>query len=104
MEKRKQQKLEAAGWKVGDATEFLGLSQEESAIIDVKIALAKMFADQRKKRQLTQVEVAKVLHTSQPRVTLMEAGDAGVSLELLLRGYLSLGGTLKDVGMVIAKA
>lgn len=34
MDKQKQRRLEAAGWKVGTADEFLGLSPEESAKLD----------------------------------------------------------------------
>ena len=35
----KRVKLEAAGWKVGSADEFLGLTPEESAYIEIKLAL-----------------------------------------------------------------
>lgn len=41
MEDLKQQRLEAAGWKVGDAEDFLELSPEESATIDAKIELSR---------------------------------------------------------------
>ena len=40
MKKAKKQRLEAAGWRVGNASEFLGLSPEESAIVEMKLALA----------------------------------------------------------------
>lgn len=33
----KKAKLEAAGWKVGSADEFLGLALEESATLDIRL-------------------------------------------------------------------
>ena len=37
----KRKRLEAKGWKIGSAAEFLQLSPEESAYIELKIALSK---------------------------------------------------------------
>ena len=39
MNKTKRKKLEAAGWKVGAASDFLNLSAEEAAFIDLKLHL-----------------------------------------------------------------
>lgn len=58
MKKEKQRKLEKAGWKVGDTADFLELTKEEAALIDMKISLSKTFHDLRKKAKLTQVQVA----------------------------------------------
>jgi hypothetical protein len=35
----RKKRLEAAGWKVGTAGEFLNLSPEEARILDMKLAL-----------------------------------------------------------------
>ncbi len=40
MNKRKMEKLKAAGWKVGSAGDFLNLSKEETALVEIKVALA----------------------------------------------------------------
>jgi hypothetical protein len=40
MRKAKKKRLQAKGWKIGTVKEFLGLSDEESAYIDLKIKLA----------------------------------------------------------------
>ena len=40
MKKAKKERLEAAGWRVGTAEEFLGLSKEEAAFVEMKLALA----------------------------------------------------------------
>jgi hypothetical protein len=36
MKKAKRKKLEKKGWRVGDAKEFLGLTDDEMALIDTK--------------------------------------------------------------------
>ncbi|MGV8082343.1 MAG: hypothetical protein AB2L09_01725 [Coriobacteriia bacterium] len=38
MDREKQERLEAAGWKVGDASEFLGLSPDEAEYVELKLA------------------------------------------------------------------
>jgi hypothetical protein len=53
MDKTKKNKLEAAGWRVGTTQDFLGLSDEESAFIEVKIALSRRFREQRTRHGLT---------------------------------------------------
>jgi hypothetical protein len=40
MKSDKRKKLEAAGWKVGTARDFLGLRAEETAFVEVKLALS----------------------------------------------------------------
>ena len=40
MDKKKILKLQQRGWKIGNAADFLGLSQEESAYVDLKVSLS----------------------------------------------------------------
>jgi hypothetical protein len=40
MKASKRKKLEAAGWKVGSTREFLGLSDEEAAFVELKLTLS----------------------------------------------------------------
>jgi hypothetical protein len=40
MRKEKKKRLKAKGWKIGNAKDFLGLTEEESAYIELKIRLA----------------------------------------------------------------
>mgnify|MGYP006877784439 CR=1 FL=1 len=42
MEVTKQQRLQAAGWKVGTTAEFLGLSEEEAALVKRAMKIADM--------------------------------------------------------------
>ena len=51
MRARKRQRLEKAGWKLGSAKEFLGLTGEEGAVIDLKRALARALKGERAKRR-----------------------------------------------------
>jgi DNA-binding XRE family transcriptional regulator len=102
MEKRKQKRLEAKGWRVGTASEFLGLSDEESRYIELKLALSEHLRKRRLSRRLTQEQLAKLLSSSQSRVAKMEAGDPSVSLDLLVRSLLALGTSERDLAKVIA--
>jgi hypothetical protein len=91
MHSNKRKRLEAKGWRIGSAGEFLGLSAEEEAYIEIKLRLSEIFRDHRLRRKMTQLDVAKAIRSSQSRVAKMEAGDGSVSLDLLVRSLLALG-------------
>jgi predicted XRE-type DNA-binding protein len=93
MDKTKRLKLEAAGWTVASPKEFLNLSEEDATFIEIKVALASALKTRRVDQHLSQTEAAKRLHSSQSRVAKMEAADRSVSVDLLLRSILKLGGT-----------
>ncbi|MEX2515621.1 MAG: helix-turn-helix transcriptional regulator [Gammaproteobacteria bacterium] len=101
MQKSKRNKLEAAGWKVGNADEFLGLTTDESAFIEMKLALSHSLRQRRRKNKLSQVELAKMVHSSQSRIAKMEAGDPSVSIDLIMKSLLALGASPKDVAKAI---
>lgn len=91
MKADKRKRLETAGWRVGSASEFLGLTEEETALIELKIDLAKAVKTERIRHHLTQEELGKLLGSSQSRVAKMEVGDSTVSIDLLVRSLLRLG-------------
>ncbi|OGU29678.1 MAG: transcriptional regulator [Ignavibacteria bacterium GWA2_55_11] len=97
MNKSKQKRLKAAGWKVGSTKEFLDLSDQEVAYIELKLQLAKDLQKKRRERNLTQIEFARRIQSSQSRVAKMEAGDPTVSMDLLIRSLLALGATPKHL-------
>ena len=103
MDKKKAQRLKAAGWAVGDAGDFLELTDEERAFIETKLALAAAVRERRKRRKLSQTQLAQRLGSSQSRVAKMEAADPTVSLDLLVRSLLSLGATQADIAKAIRK-
>ena len=102
MRKTKRERLEAAGWKVGSTEDFLHLSPNEVALIEMKLALARDIRIRRLRQKLTQNQLAKLVDSSQSRVAKMEAADATVSLDLLIRALLVLGASRKQVARIIA--
>jgi len=103
MDKAKRKRLESAGWKFGTVKDFLDLSSEESAYIELKLKLAKNLQKRRIEKKLTQIEVARMLKSSQSRVAKMEAGDPTVSVDLLIRSLLTLGARPKVLLRSIAQ-
>lgn len=102
MKTAKRQKLETAGWKIGSTADFLGLNPEETALVEMRLALSQTLRAWRTKKRLTQSDLAKALRSSQSRVAKMEAADPTVSLDLLMRSLLYLGATTKDIAKAIA--
>ena len=101
MRESKRKKLEAKGWKVGSAAEFLGLNQEESAYIEMKLRLSHALRLTRQARHLTQAQLARLVRSSQSRIAKMEACDSTVSLDLLVKTLLALGTSPKELAKVI---
>ncbi len=102
MKTSKRAKLVAARWAAGTTADFLGLSPEEAAFVEMRVALGQSLRQWRTGNRLTQGELAKRLRSSQSRVAKMEAADPTVSVDLLLRSLLSLGAKSKDIARVIA--
>ena len=101
MRKQKKKRLAAKGWKVGSVKKFLGLSDEESAYIELKIRLAAGLRRRRQEKDLSQLDLAAKLQSSQSRVAKMEAGDPSVSLDLLIRSLISLGASERELSQII---
>ena len=101
MRASKKKRLESKGWKVGDVTEFLQLTPEESAYIELKLKLADSLRKKRQRRKLTQVELASLVSSSQSRIAKMESGDPSVSIDLLVRSLLALGASNKELAKII---
>src|SRR5438132_10407197 len=101
MKKFKQEKLKAAGWALGSVQEFLGLSDADAALIEMKLSLSRSLRERRQRRGVSQVELAKRLRSSQSRVAKMEAGDPSVSMDLLVNSLLVLGAKPTDLSRTI---
>lgn len=97
MDAAKQDKLQAAGWQIGTAEEFLGLTAEESELVEVRLRLSRALRGERERRHVTQAVLAKKLGSSQSRVAKIEAGDASVSLDLMVRALLTLGASRREL-------
>jgi DNA-binding XRE family transcriptional regulator len=104
MRRNKQHKLEKMGWRVGSARDFLGLSDEEAAYVELRLRLANSLKNRRTKQNLTQAAFAKLIQSSQSRVAKMEGGDPTVSLDLLIRSLFALGASNRDLARTISAA
>ena len=104
MRKGKKEKLEAKGWRFGTVQDFLGLSDEEAAYVELRLRLADSLRQRRQKRKLSQTDLAKLLRSSQSRVAKMEGGDPSVSIDLLVRSLLALGASSRDLARTISSA
>jgi hypothetical protein len=103
MNEAKRRKLEATGWHFDDAQEFLGLSEQDAALIELKLKLAQSLRVKRLRRGIGQAPFAKIIHSSQSRVAKMEAADSSVSVDLLVRSHLALGTSEPELGRIIAR-
>jgi ribosome-binding protein aMBF1 (putative translation factor) len=104
MKRDKKARLERAGWTVGHAAEFLQLDAYEARLIELKLALAAGVRRLRERRGMTQATLAKRLGSSQSRVAKMEAGDASVSFDLIIRTLLGIGAGPSDIAKLIRGA
>lgn len=104
MKKAKRARLEAGGWRLGTVAEFLGLSHEEAALVETKVALSQALRRKRAALGLTQHQLARRLNSSQSRVAKMEAADRSVSVDLLLKGLFALGASPGDIGRTLRHA
>jgi transcriptional regulator with XRE-family HTH domain len=87
---------------VGSTAQFLGLTAEEEAFIEMKLAMSQCLREWRARRRLTQTQLAAKLGSSQSRVAKMEAADPTVSVDLLARSLFKLGAKSKDIARAIA--
>lgn len=103
MNRAKKQRLERAGWVVGNAKAFLGLTREEERFIELKLALASGVRHLRERRGMTQAQLARRLGSSQSRVAKMEAADSSVSVDLMVRSLLGIGASRGEIARMIRK-
>ncbi len=95
-------KIEKKGWKITTAKDYLGLSDDEERVIELRLALSEALKQKRLEANMTQENFAKILQSSQSRVAKMEAGDASVSFDLLIRSLFKAGIDRKKLSKIIA--
>ena len=100
MDTKKRKQLERVGFAVGTAADFLALSAEEGARLEMRVAVQ---ATRCGRGKLTQAALARLTGSSQSRVAKMEAGDPSVSLDLLIRALLAVGASRREVGQALAR-
>jgi predicted XRE-type DNA-binding protein len=92
MDATKRKALEAAGWKIGDAADFLGMSAEERQLLDARVKLATAIRELRQAYRLSQKDLGARLKTTQPRVARIERAASDVSMDQLIRAFTAAGG------------
>ena len=101
MDRAEWKRLQERGWKEGSVADFLGLSREEATFVEIKLHLSDAVRALRRKSDLTQVQFAERLGSSQSRVAKIESGDPSVSLDLLTRSMLALGASKQDIARAL---
>jgi DNA-binding XRE family transcriptional regulator len=97
MDKETRKALEAAGFHVeDDAAAFLGLTEEERQLVELRLVVSRAVRRRREEKRLTQQQLARKIGSSQSRVAKIEAGAEGVSLDLSFKALFAVGG-LKDL-------
>lgn len=102
MDTAKRERLEKAGFRVGTVAEFLGLTPEENELVEIKVALSRALKQWRGRSDLSQVQLAEKIGSSQSRVAKMEAGSPQISIDLLVKALVASGMTRNELADVIA--
>lgn len=102
MKADKVERLHAKGWKVGNAEDFLQLTEEERRLVDIKVSLIGAVRKTRLRHKLSQIDLAQRMRSSQSRIAKLEAGDPSVSLDLIVRALIASGATKRDIQAAFA--
>ena len=80
------------------STEALGLNDYESWLISFKNKLVKLIVETRKKNDLSQADLAKILGTTQSVVSRIESGHSkNITIDYLLKVISGLGISPKKI-------
>ena len=97
MDEAKRAALAAAGWRLGDAGDFLEMPDDERRVVELRVQVGLAVRRRRTAAGATQAELAGRLGSSQSRVNRVEGGLPGVSLDLAFRALFAVGGGLRDL-------
>ena len=81
--------------------EFLGLTPEDEAIVNIRLALHRKLKEARARSGLSQAALAQRIGSSQSRIAKAEAGSREISLDLILRAAIASGATSREIGEAI---
>lgn len=101
MDKKKRKELEQKGFKIGSTGDYLELTPEEESYIDIRLDIRDLLKSQRTKKGWTQQQLADSIGSSQSRIAKLEAGDPGISLDLMFKALLQLGTSKKEIGKML---
>ena len=92
-----------AGWHPTTLGALLNLPDWDMRIIDLRLGLIRAIRRIRKDAGLTQVELAKRLGVSQPRVAALESVEREPTLDALLPAFFAVGGTSAQLCEIVRR-
>ena len=91
MNAEKMKRIKAAGYTVTPADEWLGLTPEESQLVDIRLALAEQLEEVRKEKGISQAQLAAKMGTKQSGIARMVNRPETSSMDNLVKGLIALG-------------
>src|SRR5947208_2847653 len=99
MDEKRRAELKAKGWVETTVEELFGLGEADMHVVELRVRLAR---EVRRRRE--EAGMSRGIETSQPRMARIEGGRSGVSLDQLVTAFLATGGSLAELGEVIARS
>ena len=88
--KAKLARIQRMGGRVTTVAEFLGLSREDQAYVEMRLALSQKVRETRQEMGWNQSQLAERVGSEQSRIAKVEKADPSVSFDLLIRSLLAL--------------
>ena len=101
MDTKKRKQLLAAGYQITDSAEWLGLTPQEQAIVNMRVNFALEIERVRKASNITQLELAEKIGTRQSGVARMLNNPASATIDSLIKTLLALGASPKRIAALI---
>jgi predicted XRE-type DNA-binding protein len=101
MDTKKREKIEAAGYQVVDSSEWLGLTEQEQAIVKMRVSFALEIERVRKSKKISQQALAERIGTKQPGVARMLNNPASATIDSLINTLLALGTSPRRIAALI---
>ena len=95
MEQQSRAKLEAKGWQVGTATDFLDLTAADLLVIEIKLALSRRLAERKQYSSASQETAA-----TPPSPNLQ--AESSTSIDRLIHDMIATGASPQEIGQLIA--
>jgi predicted XRE-type DNA-binding protein len=101
MDTKKRKKIEAAGYQVVDSAEWLGLTEQEQAIVKMRVNFALEIERVRKTKKISQQALAERIGTQQSGVARMLNNPASATIDSLINTLLALGTSPRRIAALI---
>ena len=90
MDARKRKQLQAAGYRVTDAADWLDLTPQERTLVNMRVNFALEIERLRKEKNLTQEALASKIGTKQSGVARMLGNPASATIDTLIKTLIAL--------------